>query len=239
MDIFEAIKVFHTPRPIQQNPYTSPEEKRYYEAEWQRRVEAEKVCHHYQTYLSFTAREEHAVALAALDLFDRGVDRQFQSIPYHILTILAVPRASKPCSLSDNLIHQWILTPRRLFLALFMPFSAHHVERPLHHISKRRLTIQYPLVHLLERRLKRLVGVSQLLNKEGIQGPKKLKQIKSQGACDGTPGYLSHLPGWSISSQIKSHWPDGPPGRSAIFAEGNQVVGKGAGGQFIGHTSFP
>lgn len=173
MDIFEAIKVFHTPRPIQQNPSTSPEEKRYYEAEWQRRVEAEKVCHHYQTYLSFTAREEHAVALAALDLFDRGVDRQFQSIPYHILTILAVPRASKPCSLSDNLIHQWILTPRRLFLALFMPFSAHHVERPLHHISKRRLTIQYPLVHLLERRLKRLVGVSQLLNKEGIQGPKK------------------------------------------------------------------
>jgi len=89
MDIFEAITVFHTPRPIPQGAYRSPEEKRFYEAEWQLRLEAEEVCWRYQTYLPFTTQEGHTVALATLDLFDRGVDPQFESIPHHVLENLA------------------------------------------------------------------------------------------------------------------------------------------------------
>jgi len=51
-------------------------------ARWQ---EADKTCKGYETYLPFTAREGRVVALAAIELFDVGVESQFEYLPHTIL----------------------------------------------------------------------------------------------------------------------------------------------------------
>jgi len=89
MDIFEAIKTIQTPRVITWSRSLSQQEKQEYQAEWKQRQEAEKLCENYMTYLQFTVREGHAVALAALELFDVGVENRFQYLPQIILENLA------------------------------------------------------------------------------------------------------------------------------------------------------
>jgi hypothetical protein len=89
MDIFEAIRVFYTPRMMTWSHFLSPREKQQHEAAWQQRQEAEKVCECPETYIPFTAREGRAVALAAIELVDVGVEERYQYLPHIILKNLA------------------------------------------------------------------------------------------------------------------------------------------------------
>ncbi len=74
MNILEAIRAFQTPWSIPLSSLLSPQERPAYEADFHRRLEAEEVCGRYETYVPFTAQEGHAIALAAIELFDRGVE---------------------------------------------------------------------------------------------------------------------------------------------------------------------
>jgi hypothetical protein len=89
MNIFEAIKTIQTPRIHTRSRTLSQHEKQQYEAEWKQRQEAEKLCENYKTYLQFTPREGRAIAIAALELFDVGVEKRFEYLPHIILENLA------------------------------------------------------------------------------------------------------------------------------------------------------
>ena len=81
MNIFEAIKIVQTPRMLTWSHTISHQEKQ--------RQEFEELCENYKTYLQFTAREGRAIALAALELFDVGVEKRFEYLPHIILENLA------------------------------------------------------------------------------------------------------------------------------------------------------
>lgn len=91
MDIFETIKVFHTPRLLLMNfPHPSAEEKQQAKVEWQLFEEAEKIACSYEAYSELTANEGHMVALAALSLFDTGPKTDdYKYLPHIVLTNLA------------------------------------------------------------------------------------------------------------------------------------------------------
>jgi hypothetical protein len=89
MDILEAIRAFQTPWSIPSSSLLSPQERPAYEADFLRRLEAEEVCGRYEAYVPFTAQEGHAIALAAIELFDRGVESRFEYVPHIALENLA------------------------------------------------------------------------------------------------------------------------------------------------------
>jgi len=91
MDIFEAIKVFFTPRLLLghiQQP--TIEEKQRANEEWVLFQNAEEIIVDSMHYRTLTAQEGHTVALAALELFDIYRGREdYEYLPHHILTNLA------------------------------------------------------------------------------------------------------------------------------------------------------
>ncbi len=89
MDIPQAIRVFHISYMMTRSHLLSQQEKQHYEAERQQLQEAEKICENYANYLQFTRGEGRTIALAAVELFDVGVEGRFQYLPHIILENLA------------------------------------------------------------------------------------------------------------------------------------------------------
>jgi hypothetical protein len=73
MDIFEAIRVLHTPL-VQRSDLSSQEEQPLAGAGRRHRQEAYEVVYGYEAYRHLNEEEGRAIALAALDLFDRGIN---------------------------------------------------------------------------------------------------------------------------------------------------------------------
>src|SRR5215472_12275726 len=70
MKLFEAIKVLYTERFLV--PVQLVEDEQRLEVEWHQFLDAEYIIKNVETYRHFTGEEGHAVALAAIDLFDLG-----------------------------------------------------------------------------------------------------------------------------------------------------------------------
>ncbi len=104
MDIFEAIKVYYSPRTIWGDIHDSEDTLRAKE----RRLlsqEADKIINNYETYRKLTEQEGRAVALAAIELYDAGTYPDHY-IPHQVLDRLAssVPGSLK--GLYQNLIER-------------------------------------------------------------------------------------------------------------------------------------
>jgi hypothetical protein len=97
MDIFEAIRVMHTPL-VQRSDLSSQEEQPFVGADRRHRQEAYEVVYGYEAYRHINEEEGRAIALAALDLFDLGINRsQVTYVTHRMLANLgkSLPRSLK------------------------------------------------------------------------------------------------------------------------------------------------
>jgi hypothetical protein len=189
MNIFEAIRVFHTP-PVQWSNPSSQEEQRLTEADRRHRQEAHEVVYGYEAYRHLNEEEGRAIALAALDLFDLGIGgSQVANVTHRILANLG-----KSLSRSLKGLYTAIID-RKLFWADGVTF------READHATRDRLL--YLLETDLDRVLRDKVLCALAWIGDGVvrETFKRWRQTPPprRSALFWSPDHYAHVAGWELT----------------------------------------